>query len=159
MDFNFESDISIDQYNLESECISMASTYYRYADASREAKSIVSEKADFLKITSAERNIAIREAAATNHEKVTEGIIASRVQSDPQVVQAMKDLREAESTYNRLSAAVSALEIKKSELDNLVKLRCNSMYVDSPAKPTRDIKTEYRSEYNRQNMTPLPKNY
>ena len=156
MDFNVESDISIDPYNLESECISMASTYYNYRDAAGDAKNAVSYQADLLKIISAERNIAIREAAATNHEKVTEGIITSRVQSDPQVVQAMKDLRDAESTYNRLSAAVSALEIKKSELDNLVKLKCNAMYVDSLTKPTRDVSNETISNYNRQTLTPLP---
>ena len=156
MDFDIQNDISIDQYHLESECISMATIYYRYADAARDAKSLVSEKADFVKIISAERNIAIREAASTSGERVTEGIITSRGQSDPQVVQAMKDLREAEATYSRLSAAVSALEIKKSELDNLVKLRCNSMYVDSPAKPTQNIKSDYQSDYNRRTMTPLP---
>ena len=48
------------------------------------------------------------------------------------------------------------LEIKKSELDNLVKLKCNSMYVDSPSKPTRDIKTELGTENMRRGMTPLP---
>ena len=155
-DYDIQSDITINQYQLESECISMASTYYKYADMAREAKSIVSEKSDLVKIISAERNIAIREAAANSGERVTEGIIASRVQSDSQVVQAMKELREAEATHSRLAAAVSALEIKKSELDNLVKLRCNSMYVDSPAKPTRDIKSDFQSDYNRKTMTPLP---
>ena len=158
MEFNVEQDVSIDQYHLENECIGMATTYFKYADAAREAKSLVSEKADFVKIISAERNIAIREAAASSSERVTEGIITSRVQSDPQVIQAMKELREAEATYSRLNAMVSSLEIKKSELDNLVKLRCNSMYVENPTKPTSNFTSESRSTYNRETMTPLPKN-
>ena len=155
MEFNVEQDLTIDQYHLKEECIGMATTYFKYADAAREAKSIVSDKADFVKIISAERNIAIREAAATSGERVTEGIITSRVQSDPQVVQAMKDLREAEATHSRLAAMVSSLEIKKGELDNLVKLNCNSMYVENPTKPTADFTSNAQSEYNRQSMTPL----
>lgn len=156
MDFDIQNDISIDQYHLEGECISMATTYYKYADMAREAKSLVSEKADTVKVVTAERSIAIRENFSHSSTRVTEAIMTAAVESDLDVRQAKKDLREAEATYLRLSAAVSALEIKKSELDNLVKLRCNSMYVDSPAKPTQNIKSDYQSDYNRRTMTPLP---
>ena len=153
---NIQSDIEIDQYHLENECITMSSTYYNYADIAREAKALVSEKADALKVIQAERNIAIREQCANEGKKVTEGIIASMVQSDSEVVNAMKELREAEATFDRINVGVKALEIKKSELDNLVKLRCNGNYVDNVAKPTRDIKYEGMSEFNRDTMTPLP---
>ena len=153
---NIQSDIEIDQYHMENECITMSSTYYNYADMAREAKSLVSEKADALKVIQAERNIAIREQCANEGKKVTEGIIASMVQSDSEVVNAMKELREAEATFDRINVGVKALEIKKSELDNLVKLRCNGNYVDNVAKPTRDIKNETVSQYNQRTMTPLP---
>jgi hypothetical protein len=156
MDLNIQQDVEIDYYQLTNECITMAATYFNYADKAREAKSVVSEKADMLKVIQAERNIAIREQCANEGKRVTEDIIKSMVQSDVEVVNAMKELREAEATYFRLSTALSALEIKKSELDNLVKLQCNSMYVDSPSKPTKDIKNESVSEYNRRTMTPLP---
>ena len=155
MDYDIQSDISIDQYHLESECISMAATYYKYADLAREAKSDVSVKQDTLKVVMAERGIAIRELLSQSGTKVTEGIITSSINSDNEVKKAMKDVRDAEATYDRLNAAVKALEIKKSELDNLVKLRCNSMYVDNVTKPTRDIQNETISEYNQRTMTPL----
>ena len=155
-DYNIQSDIEINQYQLENECITMSATYYRYADLAREAKSEVSYCIDNLKIVTAERNIAIRQSLSSSNMKVTEGIITSTVQSDGEVKIAMQKLREAEATYERLNVAVKALEIKKSELDNLVKLRCNSMYVDSPSKPTRDIKNESMSDYNRKTLTPLP---
>lgn len=157
MDFDIQSDIEIDQYHLESECISMAATYYRYADMVREAKAEVSIKQDTLKVVMAERSIAIRESLALSKAKVTEGIITSSINSDEEVKRAMRDVRDAEATYERLNAAVKALEIKKSELDNLVKLRCNSMYVDNAIKPTRDIQNETISEYNQRTMTPLPR--
>ena len=156
---NIQSDIEIDQYHLENECITMSSTYYNYAAMAAEAKSLVSTKADELKVITAERSIAIREQLTKDNVKVTEGIMKSAIESDLEVRQAMKDLRDAEATFDRLNVGVKALEIKKSELDNLVRLRCNGNYVDNVAKPTRDIKEEGTSDYNRNNMTPLPKRF
>ena len=49
-DYNIQSDIEINQYQLENECITMSATYYRYADLAREAKSEVSYCIDNLKI-------------------------------------------------------------------------------------------------------------
>ena len=155
---DIKSDVTVDEYHLESECITMSSTYYNYADMAREAKALVSEKADMLKVIQAERNISIREHCANEGKRVTEDIIKSMVQCDPEVVNAMKELRDATATFDRISVGVKALEIKKSELDNLVKLRCNGNYVDNVAKPTRDIKYEGMSEFNRNSMTPLPNN-
>lgn len=154
---DIKSDVEVDQYHLESECITMSSTYYNYADMAREAKSLVSEKADALKVIQAERNIAIRENCSNEGKRVTEGIITSMVQCDPEVVQAMKELRDANATFERISVGVKALEIKKSELDNLVKLRCNGMYVENVAKPTQEIKDETISHFNQRTQTPLPK--
>ena len=157
MNFDIQNDITIDQYHLDGECITMAATYFKYADAAREAKTDVSEKADYLKVISAERNIAIREELSGG--KVTEGIIASKVACDPEVVKAMQELREAEAIYARLNAMVSSLEIKKSELDNLVKLRCSTSYVENSMKPTTDVQTDMVSERNQNGMTPLPKKF
>jgi len=157
MDYDIQNDITIDQYHLEKECITMAGTYFRYADLAREAKSTVSEKSDLVKVITAERSIAIRESLTNDGVRITEGIMKSAVEADLDVRQAMKELREAEATYLRLSAAVAALEIKKSELDNLVKLRCNSYYVENASKPTADIASESQSMYNRHTMTPLPR--
>lgn len=153
---DIKSDVQVDEYHLESECITMSSTYFNYADMAREAKALVSEKADMLKVIQAERNISIREQCANEGKKVTEGIITSMVQCDPDVVNAMKELRDATATFDRISVGVKALEIKKSELDNLVKLRCNGAYVDNVAKPTQEIKDETISHFNQRTQTPLP---
>ena len=156
---NIESDVTIDQYNLESECITMSSTYYNYAASASEAKSLVSEKKDNLEVVRAEREISIREYCSSpdyTGVKPTEGVIKSLVDKDPEVLLAKKNLREAEAIYGRLAVGVSALEIKKSELDNLVKLRCNGNYVDNVAKPTREIRDETISQYNQRTLTPLP---
>ena len=154
---DIKSDVTVDEYHLESECITMSSTYYNYADMAREAKALVSEKADMLKVIQAERNISIREQCANEGKRVTEDIIKSMVQCDLEVVNAMKELRDATATFDRISVGVKALEIKKSELDNLVKLRCNGAYVDNVAKPTQEIKDEIVSHFNQRTQTPLPK--
>ena len=153
---DIKSDVEVDQYNLEAECITMSSTYYNYADMAREAKALVSEKTDMLKVIQAERNIAIREQCANEGKRVTEDIIKSMVQCDPEVVNAMKELRDATATFDRISVGVKALEIKKSELDNLVKLRCNGAYVDNVAKPTKDLNNETSSDYLRNSMNRVP---
>lgn len=153
---DIKSDVEVDQYNLEAECITMSSTYYNYADMAREAKALVSEKTDMLKVIQAERNIAIREQCANEGKRVTEDIIKSMVQCDSDVVKAMKELRDATATFDRISVGVKALEIKKSELDNLVKLRCNGAYVDNVAKPTKDLNNETSSDYLRNSMNRVP---
>lgn len=153
-EYDINRDIEIDSYNLEAECITMASTYYKYTEMNRQAKSNVSEKADNVKVVQAERSIGIREE--NKDKRLTVDMVAALVASDPEVLQAQKELREAEATFDKISVMVKSMEIKKSELDNLVKLKCNSMYVDSPAKPTRDLNSETSGEYLRKSMSSVP---
>ena len=51
---------------------------------------------------------------------------------DSDVIQAKKELRDAEEIFARLSVAVSAMETRRSELDNLVKLYCAG-YFSTPS--------------------------
>lgn len=156
MEFDIENDIKIDQFNLPKECISLADTYRFYAEKASEAESIVSKKNDYLKVVLAERNIAIREQCSKEGKKVTEGMISSMVDKDTDVVNARTELRDAEATYKRLSVAVAAMQIKKSQVDNLVKLYCNSMYVDSKPQMTRNVESNATDDYNHRTMNQLP---
>ena len=153
-EYNIQSDIEIDYYHLKNECITMAATYYRYADMAREAKSLVSEKADNLKVVCAERSIGIREE--NKDKKLTVDMIKALVDSDSEVLQASKELRDAEATFDKINVMVKSLEIKKAELDNLVKLNCNTNYVENPSKPTKDLNAETSSEYLRGSMNKVP---
>lgn len=135
-DFDIQKDLSIDRFKLELEAVSLPSIYFRYSDAVREAKEIVSEKKDAVDAVVAEREIAIREECANNGTKTTEGIIKAMVNSDKEVLAVKKELRDAMAMHGRLQVAVSALETKRSEIDNLVKLYCNAYYANSPAEPS-----------------------
>ena len=116
-------------------------------------------KADNVKVVRAERAIAIREYCASsdyNGVKVTEGVITAMVEKDPKVLAANKELRDAEATFDKLSVMVKSMEIKKGELDNLVKLKCNGTYVDNMTKPTKNLNAETSSEYLRNSMSRVP---
>lgn len=152
---NFEKDLSIDKYALDMEAISMPSIYFRYADLVREAKSVVSEKKDNLSAITAETNIRIREEASQGGKKLTEKLVESMVDCDKEVLEAKKELRMAQADLDRLNVALSALETKKSEIDNLVKLFCSSYYANKEVKATGDFKAESTERYIRDTMSRL----
>lgn len=153
-DYNIINDIDIDYYNLKSECITMASTYYKYADMAREAKRIVSEKERSVKIVRAERSIKIREE--NRDKKLTVDLVNAMVECDSEVCKAEQEVLDAEATYDKINVMVKSLETKKAELDNLVKLNCNSNYVENQSKTTRDLNAETSSEYLRNSMHKVP---
>ena len=123
-EFDFEKDLSINKFRLDEECLSHSSLYFRYAEAQQKAKSEVSRAEDNLNLTLAEREISIRNEFANSGTKTTEGLIASTVKCDEEVLKAQKRLREAKDIFNKLTVAVQAMDTRRSELDNLVKLYC-----------------------------------
>ena len=123
-EFDFEKDLSINKFRLDEECLSHSSLYFKYAEAQQKAKSEVSKAEDNLSLTLAEREIAIRNSFANSGTKATEGLIASTVKCDEEVLSAQKKLRQAKDIFNKLTVAVQAMDSRRSELDNLVKLYC-----------------------------------
>lgn len=121
---DFDEDLSIDKYRLDEECLSHSSRYAYYSEAQAVAKSNVSKAKDNLEFVTAEANLRIRKEYAEKGEKFTEAVIASRLTLDKDVNEAKSKLREEEEVYSRLSVAVQAMETRRSELDNLVKLYC-----------------------------------
>ena len=83
---------------------------------------------------------------------VTESLISSYLVMDKEVQKAKSELREAEEIYARLSVAVSAMETRRSELDNLVKLYCAG-YFSTPT-----ASNETRKNVNEQTANAVRKN-
>ena len=123
-DNSFEQDLSINKYKLDEECLSHSSRYAYYSEAQAVAKSNVSKAKDNLEYVTAEANLRIRKEYAEKGEKFTEAVITSQLTLDKSVNEAKSKLREEEEVYARLSVAVQAMETRRSELDNLVKLYC-----------------------------------
>lgn len=129
---DFQKDLSIDKYKLDEECLSHSSRYAYYAEAQAIAKLDVSKAKDKLELVESESNLKIRKKFADEGQKVTESVIACTLAMDSDVIQAKAELREAEQIFARLSVAVSAMETRRSELDNLVKLYCAG-YFSTPS--------------------------
>lgn len=125
---DFQKDLSINKYRLDEECLSHSNRYAYYSEAQAIAKTDVSKAKDRLELVESESNLKIRQKFADEGQKVTESVIACTLAMDVNVIQAKKELREAEEILARLSVAVSAFEHRKAELDNLVKLYCAGYY-------------------------------
>lgn len=123
-DIDFQKELSINKYRLDEECLSHSSKYAYYAEAQALAKSEVAKAKDNLEYVYAEANLRIRADYEKQGKKVTEALIASTIALDEEVIDAKKKVREAEEIYNRLSVAVQAMDTRRSELENLVKLYC-----------------------------------
>jgi hypothetical protein len=119
---DFQKELSINKYKLDEECLSHSGRFAYYAEACAVAKTNVSKANDNLKLVTAEANLRIRKNYAENGQKFTEAVIASELEIDKQVLKARDELREAEEIYGRLQVAVNAMDARRSELDNLVKL-------------------------------------
>lgn len=151
-DLDFEKDISINKYKLDEECLSHSGIYSRYASAQVDAKTAVSKAKDNLELVEAERNLAIRKSLADAGTKVTEAMINSYLITDEEVINAKKQVREAEDVYSKLSVCVSSFDHRKSELDNLVKLYCAGYYSTPSGNEVKNNINEQTSKVIRKNL-------
>ena len=127
-DFDIENDLKINKYKLDEECLTHASTYNRYAEMALKTKTELTKAKDKLSLITAQRNIAIREEIAKSGSKVTEKMIESYLESDKEVLNAKKEVREIEEVNATFNAMLDSFDHRKSELDNLVKLYCAGYY-------------------------------
>lgn len=126
----FSDDIKINKYRLEDECEHQASIYYYWAKQLADAKNTLNEKEDYLKLVSAQKELEIRKNWETEYQptngKQTEGGIKSVLES--LLVSAKEAVRIAQADVNALYAAVSAMEHRKDELNNLRALLIGGFY-------------------------------
>lgn len=143
MELNYEKDLEINKFALDKECITQSKLYFNYADAAQQAKDNVSKAKDNFELITATRNIEIRKEYESVGKKYTEALITSELAMDKEVMQAKEELREYESVYGKLQAAVKAMEIRGNQLDNLVKL-----YGSQYFSVNKDFSNEIRKNLN-----------
>lgn len=149
---DFQKELSINKYKLDEECISHASRYAYYAEAQALAKSNVSKAKDNLELVMAERNMEIREELGSGEKKVTEAMVNATIAKDEKVLEAKSELRDAEEVYSRLTVAVQAFDVRRSELDNLVRLYCASYFSTVDSTGTKNTINENASRSMRKNL-------
>jgi hypothetical protein len=148
---DFQKDLSIDKYKLDEECLTHSNRYAYYAEAQAQAKANVSKAKDNLELVESESNLKIRKKFAEEGQKVTESVVSCTLAMDSDVINAKNELRNAEETFSRLSVAVSAMDVRRSELDNLVKLYCSG-YFSTPSNVEKKTMNERVSDDIRRNL-------
>lgn len=118
----YQNDIKINKYRLDEECLSQASRYAYWAECLAMAKADLVAAKDNLEYTKAMRAISLRNLYQEIGERFTEAKLEAAVLIDDEYLEAKAKYRDADEVCNKFQVAVNAMDMRKSELDNLVKL-------------------------------------
>jgi len=126
----FESDLFIDKFSLDQECVDQPTLYAKYgelhADAIQE-RDFVKESLDIKK---AELYRKIRENPTKYgcNEKPTESAVSNIITEDRSIQDLSEELREKNHQVNVLGVAREAFVHRKKSLENLVELYLTSYF-------------------------------
>ena len=135
---NYEQDLRIDETALDVEWLDQAMLFMRYARHAAEARKTFDETKQELDIVRAEIDKDIRENPDKyGLEKVTEGAIQSTLLTNKKYWAANQKVLDAKYEFDMASNAVSAFNMRKEALENLVKLN-GQQYFAGPQVP-RDL--------------------
>lgn len=125
----------IDRNCLDDEWVSQPDLYRRYATAAADAKQAHEEAKNDSSVVRAQVERDIRsDPEKFGIGKVTEGAIKTAIEVDDRCREAGEAEIEARHRYDVLSAAVGALDHKRSALSNLVQLH-SADYFSQPTAP------------------------
>ena len=141
---NYEEEMHIDENALDVEFLEQPALMVKYSTKLAEArleKDLAKEELDIVK---SDLDLDIRDNPENyDLKKVTEGAITSLILTDEKYIKAQKRFNEANYEVNVLFGVVSAIEARKSALENLVKLH-GQQYFAGPSVP-HDL-TELREQ-------------
>jgi len=157
LNLNYEQDVSIDETALDVEWLQQANLMYKYARYYAETKKAMDEAKERLDFIKAKVEMDIR-ANPENYglSKVTESAVASTILLQPEYQEASKKYIEARYENDVATAAVRAIDQKKTALENLVKLLSVS-YFAGPSAP-RDLSLEWNERIKKKEQKELNKN-
>lgn len=135
----FEKDVQINPGALDVEWLRQASLFRKYAAASADAKDEVTRAKDHLEVVKAQQDSMIR--GIPTDKKPTEAAIAGLVLQSQEYQDANEAYLKAKYNADMVQAAVSAMEHKKTALENLVRLM-GQQYFAGPREP-RDLEGEW----------------
>ncbi len=125
----------IDQNRLDEEWVNQPTLFFKYAKKLAEAKQDLDDAKNHLNVTHAEISKDIRETPEDfDLAKVTEKAIESLIPLEEQYVKAQVCLTKAKYKVDIYQAAVTALEHRKSALQNLVSLHGQNYFSTPIAK-------------------------
>lgn len=128
---DYSKDILIDRMKLDEECEFHVALYDSIAEEYADAKAEKDTEKDRLDLITSQRDLAIRKECAETGVKTTEAIVSAMVASDKEVVEQKEKYRLACAKLYILDSAMSGLDHRKSQLDNLVKLWLNKYFTSN----------------------------
>ncbi len=138
---NYEKDLFIDDSALDIEWLDQSMLFMKYARYLAETRRTADEAKQFIEIIKAELDKAVRENPEKfKLEKVTDKAIDAIIATDKKYKDAYQVYLEAKYEADMASSAVSAFNMRKEALENLVKLN-GQQYFSGPKVP-RDIHWE-----------------
>jgi len=127
--------IRIDQHALDVEWLRQAELYFEYASLLVDQRLDVDAKKSNIDIVKAESDKDIRNNPGRfGIVKVTEACVGSALNGHPNVIEAVKEHRDAKHDQGMLEAAVAALDHKKRALEKLVDLHHSSYFARPQAR-------------------------
>ena len=145
---NYEADIEIDPEGLDVEWLKQPRLMFRYAKLAAEARDKISRLEEKLECWDARKGLRIRkDPSKYGLDSVTEKGITSVLLSDETHMEISKEISDAKFEQDVLSAAVRALDAKKSALENMVRLHGQN-YFSGPKVP-HNIGKEWEKDMER----------
>ena len=130
MEYDYEKDVEINEFELEKEWLNQASLYMKYAEASAQAEAEMLEAHEAIKIR---RSELIKECKEDN-PKATAPEIESYYRTDSEHQELKTKWIEAQHNFRILEGVVKSMYMRKSALENLVRMSL-SAYYGEPASP------------------------
>jgi len=124
---NFADDVRINRMKLDEECEIQPSLYHFYAEEYAIARSFRDAAKDKLDFVLGEREIYIRRNPPDDI-KTTEAVYTALLVQDSDVLAAKDEYRNHMAKVDVLYAAVTSLDHRRSELDNLVTIWTKDYY-------------------------------
>lgn len=128
---DYKDDVQIDIDSLDWEWLRQPSLYMKYAEKEAEKNKEVKQIKQQIEVRRAK---LCRDILAANEKKPTDKVIESMIFEDAEYISLLDELNTANYEADILSSAVSALNQKKSALENLVKLWAGQ-YFAGPREP------------------------
>lgn len=141
-EYDYKAELEIDPNNLDQECLEQAARYMKYAKACTDAQHDMDKAKRSLEVTLSEREMYVRanigallKRKGMDDVKVTESVIKSFVDVDPEVKEKYDEFFKRQKDFRYLSNAVAAFDQRKRTITNLVQLAGMGYYAMPDTRP------------------------
>lgn len=146
---NYEEDLRIDPDALDTEWLDQSRLFMKYAEEAAKAKREMDKMKENCDVVYAETDSRVRtNPEKYDIEKITESTVKATITKSKRYQSAIEDFNHSKFDYDIAQAAVRAFDMRKSALENLVRLLGQS-YFAAPMEP-RNLPEQYREKLSKE---------